>query len=66
MRRWSTAMQVDRTGLALTAYLVRYHDMGIEEAIGEVRAVRPIAMTAPGYEATSRRFAELELERRES
>jgi protein-tyrosine phosphatase len=56
----------DRTGLALTAYLVRYHDMGIEEAIGEVRAVRPIAMTAPGYEATSRRFAEQELERRES
>ena len=53
----------DRTGLALTAYLVRYHGLGIEEAIGEVCAVRPIALTAPGYEATARRFAELEEER---
>lgn len=53
----------DRTGLALTAYLVRYHSLAIDEAIREVRAVRPIAMTAPGYEATARRFAELESER---
>ncbi len=56
----------DRTGLVLTTYLVRYQGLDIDEAIREVRAVRPIAMTAPGYEATSRRFAELELERRES
>jgi hypothetical protein len=51
------------TGLALTAYPVRYHGLGIKEASGEVRGVRPIAMTAPGYEATARRFAELEAER---
>jgi protein-tyrosine phosphatase len=50
----------DRTGLALTAYLVRYHGLDIEAAIARVRAVRPIAMSAPGYEATARRFAERE------
>jgi protein-tyrosine phosphatase len=50
----------DRTGLALTAYLVRYHGLDIEAAIAKVRAVRPIAMSAPGYEATARRFAERE------
>jgi len=47
----------DRTGLALTAYLVRYHGLGVEEAIERVRSVNPIAMSAPGYEATARRFA---------
>jgi len=50
----------DRTGLALTAYLVRYHGLDIDTAIERVRAVRPIAMSAPGYEATARRFAENE------
>jgi protein-tyrosine phosphatase len=50
----------DRTGLALVAYLVRYEGIEIEEAIARVRAVRPIAMSAPGYEETARRFAELE------
>jgi protein-tyrosine phosphatase len=50
----------DRTGLALTAYLVRYHGLAIEEALARVRAVQPIAMTAPGYEAVARRFAEQE------
>ena len=49
----------DRTGLALTAYLVRYCGLEIDEAIDRVRAVRPIAMSAPGYEATARRFAGL-------
>ena len=53
----------DRTGLALTAYLVRYHDLDVKEAIERVRAVQPIAMSAPGYEATARRFAERERER---
>jgi hypothetical protein len=47
----------DRTGLALTAYLVRYHGLDVEEAIQRVRSVKPIAMSAPGYEATARRFA---------
>lgn len=50
----------DRTGLALSAYLVRYHGLEIEEAIDRVRTVQPIAMSAPGYEATARRFAERE------
>ena len=48
----------DRTGLALTAYLVRYGGLDVEEAIARVRAVQPIALSAPGYEATARRFAE--------
>jgi hypothetical protein len=52
----------DRTGLALTAYLVRYHNLDVEEAIERVRSVNPIAMSAPGYEATARRFAEREKE----
>jgi len=47
----------DRTGLALTAYLVRYGGLDVEEAIARVRAVQPIAMSAPGYEDTARRFA---------
>lgn len=55
----------DRTGLALTAYLVRYHGLEIDEAIDRVRAVRPIAMSAPGYEGTARRFAEKEIDNRE-
>jgi protein-tyrosine phosphatase len=50
----------DRTGLVLAAYLVRYHGLDVNEAITQVRAVRPIAMSAPGYEATARRFAEQE------
>jgi hypothetical protein len=50
----------DRTGLALTAYLVRYHSLDVEEAIERVRSANPIAMSAPGYEATARRFAKQE------
>ena len=53
----------DRTGLVLTTYLVRYHGLGVEEAISQVRAVQPIAMSAPGYEATARRFARREEEK---
>jgi protein-tyrosine phosphatase len=53
----------DRTGLVMVAYLVRYHGLDVEEAIERVRAVQPIAMTAPGYEATARRFAQQEAER---
>jgi protein-tyrosine phosphatase len=53
----------DRTGLALTAYLVRYRGLDVDEALARVRAVRPIALSAPGYEATARRFAERERER---
>jgi hypothetical protein len=50
----------DRTGLVLTAYLVRFLGMEIDESIARVRAVQPIAMSAPGYEATARRFAQRE------
>jgi protein-tyrosine phosphatase len=56
----------DRTGLALTAYLVRYHDLEVEEAMARVRGVQPVAMSAPGYEATARRFAQREQEKRET
>ncbi len=50
----------DRTGVALAAYLVRYHGLEIDAAIARVRAVKPNAMSAPGYEATAIRFAERE------
>ncbi|MGD9048523.1 MAG: dual specificity protein phosphatase family protein [Anaerolineae bacterium] len=56
----------DRTGLALTAYLVRYHGLEVEEAIAQVRDARPTAMSAPGYEATARRFAQHEQVKRET
>jgi protein-tyrosine phosphatase len=54
----------DRTGVVLTAYLVRYEGMSIDDAIAHVRAVKPNAMSAPGYEATARLFAKREQERR--
>lgn len=50
----------DRTGLAMAAYLVRYEGLDVEEAIDRVRAVRPIAMSAPGYLDAARRFAQRE------
>ena len=48
----------DRTGLALVAYLVRHRGLDVNEALARVRAVKPTALSAPGYEATARRFAE--------
>jgi len=48
----------------LTTYLVRYQEIDVDDAIARVRAVRPIAMSAPGYEDTARRFAALETARR--
>jgi protein-tyrosine phosphatase len=56
----------DRTGLALTAYLVRHHGLEVEEAIARVRGVQPVAMSAPGYLATARRFPQHEEEKKES
>jgi protein-tyrosine phosphatase len=50
----------DRTGVVLTAFLVRYEGLSIEDAIARVRAVKPNAMSAPGYEATARLFAKRE------
>jgi protein tyrosine phosphatase (PTP) superfamily phosphohydrolase (DUF442 family) len=44
----------DRTGLLLSYYLVRMHRMSVDEAIAEVRRVRPIALSALGWEAFGR------------
>ncbi len=44
----------------LAAYLVRHHGLDVEEAIARLRAVRPTALSVPGYEATAWRFAEQE------
>lgn len=40
----------DRTGLFLAYYLVRGEALTVEAAIGEVRRVRPIAFSAPGWD----------------
>lgn len=41
----------DRTGLFLAYYLVRRQALSVEAAIGEIRRVRPIAFSAPGWDA---------------
>jgi protein-tyrosine phosphatase len=56
----------DRTGLALTAYLVRHLGLEVERAIARVRSVQPVAMSAPGYLATARRFGQQVQEKTES
>ena len=40
----------DRTGLFMAYYLLRRDELSVEEAIGKVKAVRPIAMTAQGWD----------------
>jgi len=40
----------DRTGLFMAYYLVKRYDLAPQEAIGRVKAVRPIAMTAVGWD----------------
>lgn len=44
----------DRTGLFLAYYLMRERGLTAEEAIEEVRLVRPIALSAEGWEAFAR------------
>ena len=44
----------DRTGLFLCYYLVCIEGFTTERAIDEVKAVRPIALTAPGWDAFAR------------
>lgn len=39
----------DRTGLLLAYHLVRDHGLSIPAAVEEVRRVRPIALSAPGW-----------------
>lgn len=40
----------DRTGLFLAYYLVRRQALSVEAAMEEVRRVRPIAFSAPGWD----------------
>lgn len=40
----------DRTGMFLSYYLCKMEGLGAEEAIEEVKRVRPIALTAEGWE----------------
>ena len=44
----------DRTGLLMSYYLMRTQSMTIDEAILEVRRVRPIALSAAGWEEFGR------------
>ena len=45
----------DRTGLFMSYFLMRERRFGVDEAIAAVRAVRPRALTALGWEALARR-----------
>ncbi len=46
----------DRTGLFLSHFLVRYAGLSPDEAIRAVREVRPIALSAPGWEELTRQL----------
>jgi len=50
----------DRTGAMLACYLMRYRDLTAGQAIERVRAQRPDAMSAPGYEEAVREFGRRE------
>jgi protein-tyrosine phosphatase len=41
----------DRTALQLAYYLMRKHGCAVEDAIARVKAVRPIAFTATGWDS---------------
>jgi protein-tyrosine phosphatase len=45
----------DRTGMVMAYYLVRTQRLDAEAAIAQVRAVRPTALSAPGWEAMALR-----------
>lgn len=45
----------DRTGLYMSYFLMREQGLGMEAAIARVREVRPIALSAAGWEAMARR-----------
>lgn len=45
----------DRTGLLMCAWLMRERGLALDEAIARVRRVRPIALSAIGWEAMGRR-----------
>jgi protein-tyrosine phosphatase len=44
----------DRTGLLMSYFLMRTRGLGIDEAIREVRRVRPIALSAAGWDGFGR------------
>lgn len=46
----------DRTGLALSGYLVKVEGLGWQAAVGRVRAANPRAMKMPGYAGAVRWF----------
>jgi protein-tyrosine phosphatase len=48
----------DRTGLFMTYFLIREYGIGIDAAIERVRAVRPEAISAPGWDELARRVLE--------
>jgi protein-tyrosine phosphatase len=54
----------DRTGLLLACYLMRYQALSADEAIDRVRAARPGAMSALGYEEAVREFGRRQKTRR--
>ena len=45
----------DRTGLFMSYYLMREDGLDVDAAIARVRAVRPTALSALGWEALARR-----------
>lgn len=45
----------DRTGLFLSYFLMRHDELSVSEAIRAVRTVRPIAISAMGWEAFATR-----------
>jgi protein-tyrosine phosphatase len=44
----------DRTGLLMAYYLIRTTGVSVDEAIRQVRAIRPIALSAEGWEEFAR------------
>lgn len=48
----------DRTGMFLAYYLVRSSGLSVDRAIQEVKRVRPIALSAPGWDQFAREVLE--------
>jgi protein-tyrosine phosphatase len=48
----------DRTGMFMAYYLVRSGGLSVERAIQEVKRVRPIALSAPGWDVFTREVLE--------
>ena len=48
----------DRTGMAMAYYLMRSQALDPDNALAQVRSVRPVALSANGWEAMGRRVLE--------